>query len=98
MFNNAPAILDSLTRFSFVKDKNKALNLELLHWKNNYTRLNAQAQNCLVDQLNYIQSQNNLKQELTLIDTKLTKSKLENWAWRIGALVGTALLVKNQLK
>lgn len=97
-YNNAPAILDSLTKFTFVKAKNKSLNLELLQWKSNYYGLKAQTENCFVDKLNFINTNNQLSQRLIVIDTKLSKSKKENWLWRIGAFVGTALLVRNQLK
>lgn len=90
--------MDSLTKFTFVKAKNKSLNLELLQWKSNYYGLKAQTENCFVDKLNFINTNNQLSQRLIVIDTKLSKSKKENWLWRIGAFVGTALLVRNQLK
>lgn len=90
--------MDSLTKFTFVKAKNKTLSLELLTWKSNYSSLKAQTENCLVDKLNFINTNNSLNQRLIVIDTKLSKSRFENWAWRVSAFIGTALLVKNQLK
>lgn len=91
-YANAPAILDSLTRFSFVKADNKKLVSELGTWKSNYFQLSSQTKDCFTVELKYLAQINTITQDKTIATTKASRRGFENWIWRLGA-VATILKV-----
>lgn len=91
-YANAPAILDSLTRFSFVKADNKKLVSELGTWKSNYFQLSSQTKDCFTVELKYLAQINTITQDKTIAITKASRRGFENWIWRLGA-VATILKV-----
>lgn len=93
-YDNAPAILDSLTRFTFVKANNKVLALEVNRWKLDYYRASQDAQTCVLDKLTLAKTASDISVKLNDTQTKLRASKTETWCWRIAAIIGVYLALK----
>lgn len=93
-YDNAPAILDSLTRFTFVKANNKVLSLEVNRWKLDYYRATQDAQTCVLDKLTLSKTATDISIKLSDSKAKLKSSKTENWCWRIAAAVGIYFALK----
>ncbi|NBB31980.1 hypothetical protein GVN22_26900 [Cellulophaga sp. BC115SP] len=93
-YDNAPAILDSLTRFTFVKANNKVLSLEVNRWKLDYYRATQDAQTCVLDKLTLSKTTTDISIKLNDTKARLKNSKTENWCWRIAAAVGIYFALK----